>query len=264
MSGPSSSDDHHLRELVSEGAPPPIVMVPGIDGTALLFYRQTPLLSRHFDVVSFPLPDSPNATMDDLVADLSGLIQEVSAQGAILVGESFGGALSLSTALDRPDLVKGLVILNSFPWANQRLKLAVAPWVMRAVPWAAMPMMRRFTESRIHSEHTLPEDLSEFHERARQIGRAGYIRRLEIIRSYDIRSRLHEIQPPSLFLAADQDQLVPSTMWANYMNDRVPNSEMVTLNGYGHVCMITHDFDLTRYIVPWWERHSSTSHVHCN
>ncbi len=35
---------------------PPIVLVPGIDGTALFFYRQQPRLAEHFDTVAFPLP----------------------------------------------------------------------------------------------------------------------------------------------------------------------------------------------------------------
>ena len=36
-------------------------MVPGLDGTARLFYRQVPLLAGHFDVLTFPLPDDAKA-----------------------------------------------------------------------------------------------------------------------------------------------------------------------------------------------------------
>ena len=251
MSGPPPGPGH-LADLVADHPDPPIVLVPGIDGTALLFYRQQPLLARSFDVVAFPLPDDPDATMDDLVADLHQLITEVSDRGAILVGESFGGALSMSTALAHPDQVRGLVIVNSFPWLARRIQIRLAPLAMRLIPWAAMPLVRSFTESRLHSSHTLPEDLAQFHERAKAIGRRGYIRRLEVLRRYDLRDRLVELAPPTLFLAGDEDRLLPSVRWARYMAERVPGAELTVLEGYGHICLINHDLDLTDHIAPWW------------
>lgn len=248
-----------LADLDSDLATPPIVFVPGIDGTALLFYRQTPLLAAAFDVVAFPLPNDPDASMSDLVADLHRLIGEVSDQGAILIGESFGGALAMSTALAHPSDVAGLVIVNSFPWLARRFQIWSAPVVLRTVPWFAMPLVRTFTESRLHSHHTTEGDLAEFHERSRQIGRRGYIRRLEILRHYDIRNQLGSIEQPTLFLAADEDRLVPSVKWASYMADRVPNAELQILHGYGHVCLINHDLDLLDYVGPWWQRAATST-----
>ena len=233
---------------------PPIVLVPGIDGTALLFYRQQPLLEQAFTVRTFPLPNDPEVTMDGLVEQLAAAIVDISPSGAVLVGESFGGALSLSTALARPDLVRGLAIVNSFPWLDNRLEIALAPKALRILPWGAMRFARMFTEHRMHSRHALPEDLAEFHLRAKAIGRLGYIRRLEILRHYDIRHRLHEIEPPTLYLAGDEDRLLPSVRWGRYMAERTPRAELTILEGYGHICLINHDLDLLAYIDPWWER----------
>ncbi len=233
---------------------PTIVLVPGLDGTALLFYRQVSLLARRFDVISFPLPDDAVRSMHDLVEDLRGMIHDLGAEDVILCGESFGGALSMSFALAHPEHVKGLVILNSFPVIRTPLRLRLAPLALRAFPWGAMPLVRRFTESRMHSPHALPEDLHEFHERSKQIGRLGYIRRLEILQGYDIRERLHEMRPPVLYLAGDRDQLVPSVKEARFMAERVPNATFQILEGYGHICLINHDLDLLDYVQPWYER----------
>jgi pimeloyl-ACP methyl ester carboxylesterase len=243
----------HLRDRAERGGGPPLVLVPGLDGTALLFYRQTPLLARRFDVVSFPLPDDAERTMAGLVEELRELVVEVSNEGAILCGESFGGALSLSFALAHPGLVRGLVIVNSFPFVRERWKLALGPLALRLLPWGALPIVRRFTEARLHSPHALPEDLAEFHERSKQIGRNGYIRRIEILRHYDLRERLHEIAAPTLFLAGDLDQLVPSVEWGRFMSERVPNATLRILEGYGHICLINHDLDLLEYVGPWWD-----------
>jgi pimeloyl-ACP methyl ester carboxylesterase len=244
----------HLRDLRREGDDPPIVLVPGIDGTALLFYRQQPLLAAHFDVIAFPLPtDAPDAmTMTTLAGDLGDLVEEVSDRGAILVAESFGGALSMSLALSRPDLVAGLVIVNSFPHLDQRIKLQLAPRLLRLVPWGAMPLVRRYTSDHLHSPHTTAADIAEFRERAKSIDRDSYIRRLEILQSYDIRNRLREIAAPILFLAGDRDRLLPSVRWGRYMHERTRESTLVVLEGYGHVCLINHDLDLTEFVLPWW------------
>jgi pimeloyl-ACP methyl ester carboxylesterase len=77
---------------------------------------------------------------------------------------------------------------------------------------------------------------------------------LEILRDYDVSERLAEIRAPTLFLAGDDDRLVPSVRMARYMTERVPGSEMRVLEGYGHVCLINHDLDLIDHVAPWWDR----------
>ena len=245
---------HTLKEYT--GSETTIVMVPGLDGTALLFYRQIPLLARRFNVAAFPLPDHPAKTMEDLVEDLRELVDQVAGENVILCGESFGGALIMSFALAYPKRANGLVVVNSFPVLRQirkRIALRFGPPFLRVFPWGAMPLVRRFTESRLHSPHALAEDLAEFHERAKSIGREGYIRRLEILRRYDIRDRLHEIQIPTLYLAGDRDHLIPSVREGRFMAERVPRATLKILEGYGHVCLINHDLDLLDYVGPWYD-----------
>jgi 3-oxoadipate enol-lactonase len=237
---------------VSSGA---LILVPGLDGTALLFYRQAPILARRFHVETFPLPDNPSCTMESLVAELKETVDLIARdrgeERVFLCGESFGGALSLSFALRHPERLAGLVILNSFPYIRQRVRIRLGPALLKIMPWGAMPLVRRFTESRLHSSHTLPEDLEEFHRRTRAIGRRGYIRRLELLRGYDIRDELHRIDVPTLFLAADEDHLVRSVAEARFMAARMPRATVRVLEGYGHVCMIHHDFDLLEHMEPW-------------
>jgi pimeloyl-ACP methyl ester carboxylesterase len=237
---------------VSEGT---LILVPGLDGTALLFYRQTPLLSRRFHVETFPLPDDDTCTMETLVNGLKDTVDRVARERGddrvLLCGESFGGALSLSFALRHPERLSGMVILNSFSYIRQRVQIRFGPPLLKLVPWRAMPAVRRFTERRLHSSHTRPEDIEEFRKRTRAIGRRGYIRRLEILRDYDIRRELHRIEVPTLFLAADRDQIVPAVAEARYMAERMPKATVRVLEGFGHVCMIQDDFDLLEHVGPW-------------
>ena len=234
--------------------PPPLVLVPGIDGTALLFYRQIPLLAERFRVSTFPLPDQSDCTMDSLVDTLREHCDRVAGgQKVTICGESFGGALSLSYALSHPETLHRLVIVNSFPVIRRRAGLRLAPLLLKAVPWRTMNFARRLSGSRLHSPHTLPEDLSQYHQRVRAGGRRGYIRRLEILRKYDIRERLGEIETPTLFLASDQDRLVPSVPEARFMAPRMPRATVKVLEGYGHICLIHHELNLLEEIANWIE-----------
>ena len=92
--------------LSVEGSGDAVILVPGLDGTGQLFYRQRPLLARTRRVATYALRESAE-TMDVLVADLARLIEVVAPleRRAIVIGESFGGTLAMSLALDRPERV---------------------------------------------------------------------------------------------------------------------------------------------------------------
>jgi pimeloyl-ACP methyl ester carboxylesterase len=244
--------DEYNVSLSIAGAGDTVVLVPGMDGTGLLFYRQVPLLARSYRVVTYALRDAA-ATMDVLVADLARVIDTVAPRErrAIIVGESFGGALALSFALARPELVSRLVVLNSFPYFAPQLRLRLAALGLRAVPWGAMGLVRRLTAFRLHSRHTHREEIHRFMQLTARASRAGYMNRLKLLRDYDVRHRLHELHRPTLFLAADRDHLVPSVEQARYMADRVPGSLLRVLEGHGHICLIAPDIDLEALLNEW-------------
>ena len=239
-----------------------MVLVPGIDGTALLFYRQVPLLTKRFQVSAFPLPDRADCTMSSLVEALHDYWRQTAGgQKITLCGESFGGALSLSYALAHPETLRRLVIVNSFPVIRRRAGIRLAPLLLRAVPWSTMSLARRFSRPRLHSSHTRPEDLAQYRQRVRSGSRAGYICRLEILGRYDIQDRLDRIATPTLFLAADGDRVVPAVSEARFMASRMPRATVKVLEGHGHVCLINHELDLLEEITGWMETTEGASIV---
>jgi pimeloyl-ACP methyl ester carboxylesterase len=191
--------------------------------------------------------------MEQLVMDLAAIVDVVSPveRRAVIVGESFGGALTLSFALARAEQVSAIVILNSFPFFGPQLRLQAAIWGLQVMPWGAMGLVRRLTASRLHSRHTHREELAQFMALTALARRDGYINRLRLLRTYDVRHRLHELRAPALFLAAEQDHLIPSVEQARYMAARVPGAVVRVLAGYGHICLIAPDFDLHAILREW-------------
>jgi pimeloyl-ACP methyl ester carboxylesterase len=234
------------------GQGPAVVLVPGMDGTGRLFYRQTPRLARSYRVATYMLRDTATS-MATLVADLVRVIETVAPveRRAIVIGESFGGALALSLALTEPERVRALVILNSFPYFAPQFRLRLAIYGLKTMPWGAMALVRRLTAFRLHSRHTHRQEIRRFLQLTAQASREGYLSRLRLLTRYDVRERLHELRHATLFLAAEQDRLVPSLAQAQYMAARVPGAVVRELAGHGHICLIAPDVDLEQILNEW-------------
>jgi pimeloyl-ACP methyl ester carboxylesterase len=191
--------------------------------------------------------------MDELVEDLAAIVDATAPDGrqVTVVGESFGGALSLSFALAHPSRVRALVILNSFPYFTPQLRLLAGIYGLRAMPWGAMQLARRLTAFRLHSRHTHRREVERFFELTAKATREGYVGRLTILRGYDVRESLREIRSPTLFLASQDDHLVPSVAQARYMTEKVEIAQMRILEGHGHICLIAPDIDLEQIVTAW-------------
>lgn len=241
-----------MTSLTISGNGPPLLLVPGLDGTGLLFYQQVPRLGARYRVGTLRLPDT-QCTMEALVAHVHEAAQQLAPGGerVTLIGESFGGALSLSYALAHPESVERLVVLNSFPYVGPQARLWLGYHVLRATPWGVMRLVRQLTSWRMHSRHTGRAELGRFHELMRATTREGYLARLAILRTYDVRDQLSRITAPTLYLAADCDHLVPAVEQARLMAGLTPASTLRILHGHGHICLIAPDLDLLPILDEW-------------
>jgi pimeloyl-ACP methyl ester carboxylesterase len=240
--------------LTVQGEGHAVILVPGMNGTGELFYRQVPRLERSYRVATYSLREDAD-DLDLLAADLARIVETVAPDDrcATVVGESFGGAVALTFALDYPERVRSLVILNSFAHFAPQFRLHLAIAGLGLLPWGMMPLVRHLTAFRLHSRHTHRAEVKQFIQLTTRASRDGYISRLKLLTRYDVRDRLHEIRRPTLFLASEKDHLVPAVAQARYMSDRVPGSVIRILEGHGHICLIAPDLDLAAILREWQE-----------
>jgi pimeloyl-ACP methyl ester carboxylesterase len=241
--------DHRLQV---EGNGPPLIFVPGMDGTGRLFYRQVALLAPRFRVGTYTLRDGADR-MEMLVEDLDRVITALAPSGepAVVVSESFGGTLALSFALAHPERVRALAVVNSFARFRSPLQLRLALAGVNVMPWRLMRVLRRLTVFRLHSPHTQRSEIRYFLEQTRSTTRRGYIGRLRILLRYDLRERLREIRVPTLFVVSDDDRLIPSVEQGSYMAGRVPGAALRVLEGHGHACLVAPGVDLAAILAEW-------------
>jgi pimeloyl-ACP methyl ester carboxylesterase len=120
-----------MIEYHKQGSGPAFVYVCGIEGSGKLFYKQAADLTRDHTVVSFPLRRDGWYGMGRLVEDLAWVIEEAGGRATVL-GESFGGLLTMAAALERPELFERIILVNTFPHFAQRLKIHAGCVLFRA------------------------------------------------------------------------------------------------------------------------------------
>lgn len=101
-------------------AKPLLIFVHGTPGSFSAFaaYLNDPVMRNHFHMISVTRPgwieagDEKLPMLDDQARALLPLLQKAgTAEGAILMGHSYGGPVIARTAMNYPDLVAGLVFV---------------------------------------------------------------------------------------------------------------------------------------------------------
>lgn len=106
---------------LGDGNGPPLVIVHGLFGRRRNWQAIQKQLARKYRVVAADLRNHGDSPWDDtmtyeaMAEDLAGLIESLEAGPAILVGHSMGGKASMRLALERPELLSALVVIDIAP-----------------------------------------------------------------------------------------------------------------------------------------------------
>lgn len=250
--------------VLGAGAGPPVVLVPGISAPAATWAPLVPHL-RGRRAVAVDLPGqglSPNFTwsgprsLRDLATTiLTGLLDDLGIEQAVIVANSLGGLFSLWLAHDRPDRVAGLALLGEPATAlpgsrgSWAMGLLNAPAVGRLFQAGMGLPSPRFVQRRVmsvalgaHAAHSCPGVFLDVHVGATRLpGNAACFRSL-LGRVLDGRAprpeneltdgELAAIGAPVLFVWGDDDTfLSPDAGRASV--DKLPDARLVVVAG-GH------------------------------
>lgn len=186
---------------------PVLVLLPGMDGTGIMFEPFLRVLEGfEARVVRYPvdLTDYPACAAfarTRLPVD----------RPFLLLGESFSGPVAMALAAERPEGLRGLVLCSTFA-RNPRPELAwLAPWV-RALP---PPRLPRPLLRRLLLGGPAPEALTRLVDTMlAQVPMATFQQRLLAVGTVDQTPLLKRIQVPVLALCASRDRLVPEAATA--------------------------------------------------
>ncbi len=88
-----------------------LVLLPGLDGTGILFKPLTDALSKDIDALVISYPKDQNLSYQELV---EYVLKRLPKGEFILVGESFSGPIAYQIALRKPKFLKSIIFVATF------------------------------------------------------------------------------------------------------------------------------------------------------
>ena len=162
---------------VAAGQGPPILLLHGLGASAIVWRENIDALSMHYAVYALDLPghgdsDKPAAsyTVQIGVRVLIGFLDALGLAQAALVGSSMGGALAVATALEHPQRVSRLVLVDAAGLGREvapYLRVGSLPLVGEVFnrPWFGMT--NKMLRGVFHNKRLATVELEEELERTR-------------------------------------------------------------------------------------------------
>lgn len=229
------------------GSGPPVVLAHGFVGDGgSTWGRQIDALADEFTVFAWDAPgaggsdDPPDGFgMDDYADCLASFLHALRMEPAQLVGLSFGAALVLSTFHRHRGIARSLALVSGYAgWLGSLGSAEAHHRLTRSLAVADLPP-EEFATAMVPSMFSpAVEDAvaASFVESVRAFRPAGF--RAMARASFEDQSHvLPEVDVPVLLLYSDHDVRAPVAV-GEAMHAALPDSELVVLQGPGHVSSV--------------------------
>lgn len=230
---------------VEQGDGVPVVFAHGYDMDHTMFAPQFEDLPDRYRCIAWDMrghggSDCPAGpwSMQDLVDDMMAFIEGVDAVPCHLVGMSVGGMIAPRIALQRPELVRSLVLIDTSADAEDPERAALYTGFQDAI--AAQGVTDELLEAGLpilfgERYRTTEEKAMEYHiDRIKAMKTEAAIEGLRTFIGRDsVLDHLGEISVPVLVIHGEEDIAQPMAE-AEKIVDRVPEAELVRIPGAGH------------------------------
>jgi len=234
-------------EIHGEGEP--LVLIMGYGGHIGYWFRLIPVLSQGCCVVAFDnrgtgrsdKPDIP-CTMEMMAGDVAGLLDAIGTDAAHIFGVSMGGCIAQHFALCYPERVTSLVLGCTHCGGPNRIRLERPVGELlhnfeRIEQLTPEKHAREILDVLVSQEFIRNnKDIADQYIRKVTEYDApihGLISQYEAIMGYDTYDRLPEIKAPTLVICGDTDKMIAPEN-SRLLASRIPNAEIVILDGIGH------------------------------
>ena len=195
---------------------------------------------RHFghqvrcELVEIPLLDLPgdDCSICGATALIIRLLDSVIGVPAVLLGNSFGGHVALRVALERPDLVSGLVLAGASGISENN---GIHDFTTRPTrAWIRTRLAELFHDP----VHIRDDEIERLHDAVNHRPNTRALLRLSrSVRQDHLGARLGGVRAPSLLLWGRQDRITPPEV-ARQFAAGLPGSRIAWIDDCGHAPMI--------------------------
>lgn len=228
---------------VESGRGSPFLLLHGVGGSHEMWLPIVSDLARSHRVIAADhrghgASDKPRGsyTISLFCQDWLALMGALKVDRAHLVGLSMGGAIAMRLAVEHPERVRSLVLVDTWAYSHpdflalmrKRLeRLAsgdLAAYAEEAIPQVYSPAFIAAN----------PEALAQYRARVAQLNPDSVRAAVEACMSHDMRGRQAEIKAPTLVVVGSEDRLTP-LHHSEYLARTIPGARLVIIKRSGHI-----------------------------
>ena len=201
-------------------------------------------------------PYGPQAQTDLVIA----IMDKLNIEKAILVGNSAGGTVSMQVALQHPDRVEALILVDAAvyagggapAWSRPILK---TPQMNHVGPLIARQLQAQgveFIKTAWHDPSKITQDIFEGYQKPLQAENWDKALWQLTVASKEsgLVERLAEITMPTLVITGDDDRIVP-TEQSLRLADELPNAELIVIAQSGHLSHEEHPIEFMQAVTEF-------------
>jgi 4,5:9,10-diseco-3-hydroxy-5,9,17-trioxoandrosta-1(10),2-diene-4-oate hydrolase len=183
-------------------------------------------------------PEEGTFSLDDVAAQYRGLLDALGVDRVTVVGNSQGGAVAITMALNYPDLVDKLVLMapgglesRETYMAMEGIKAMIRVLYKEGI---SKETMRKVFTLQLHDESKITDEVIEERYQVAMTQHKDNIARIHVTNQED---RLSEIQCPVLCFWGANDKFCPAS-GASKIASRCPSSRTMLIASCGHWVMV--------------------------
>ena len=243
----AASDGAELAVTVT-GDGPPLLLIPGLGATRVVFDPIVPLLTPHFRVAVYDqrgigaseLTPGPYTT-EQLGGDAAAVLDGLEVEQATVLGASFGGMVAQQLGVRHADRVRALILAATGPGSSHLARepdQAAADALLgkdARTPEDAYRIACTVLYSRRFQEEHADFIEEQVRDRARRpIAARAFQAQFAASRGHDVWDRLPSIAAPTLVMHGSADAVMPLAN-AELLAQRIPGAILDVFDGAGHL-----------------------------
>ena len=246
-------------EVAGEGHS--LIFVSGLSGVGRYWQPQVAAFASRYKVVTYDQRGMGSSdrlqrtfSVDQMAAELAELMDALKIERAHIVGNSTGGAIGQTLAIEQPQRVARLVLGSTWTHCD--------PWFRRL--FEARRQMYQECGPELHSrfhplwlyppEYVNAHDAEIEEEQQRSPTRSTPVEvsvgRINALLAFDRRAGLSRIKAPTLVMACDDDYITPS-YYSEALARAIPGAKLVIPHGGGHAFSKTRTEEYNRIVLDF-------------
>lgn len=229
---------------------PTLVFSSGLGGSARFWLPQMPALTKHFRVIVYdhngtgrsPAKLPKAYSIAHMAEELAGLLDDLGVKRCHLIGHALGGLIGLQLALQRPQMLQSMLLVNAWSSPNPHTQRCFA--IRKSIlancsedVYLQMQALMLYPPDWI-AENIQALEQEEAHMKTHFPDKANLLARIQALCECDLDAELPSIFADTLVIANKDDALIP---WqcSQVLAERLPKAKLQLLDYGGHASSVT-------------------------